>query len=553
MTQDADHALGAAQQWLAIDPDPDTRGQLEALLAAAQGGDEQAAAELHDCFAARLAFGTAGIRGALGPGPNRMNRVVVRQTAAGLASYLRANSGGSVVIGHDSRHRSSDFAHDVAAVLSQQGISALVLPRALPTPVLAFAIRWLGCAAGVMVTASHNPARDNGIKIYLGDGSQIVAPVDAQISAEIEHIASTSQPLPDDADSEWITLDEQVVDAYVERAVSLVSGSHHRGIRAVYTAMHGVGGALLERVFQGAGFPAVLPVAEQFLPDPDFPTVAFPNPEEPGAMDLALALAQATPVDLIIASDPDADRCAIGIPDAGEHGWRMLSGDEVGWLLGWWMLQRGARGTLAQSLVSGSMLESIANAAGVEYAQTLTGFKWISRVPDLAYGYEEALGYCVDPAYVRDKDGITAALLFAELAASVKATGQTMQGLLDQLAMEHGVYATAQVSVRLTSPALIATSMHELRQHPPRTVGGYAVVQVDDLQAPTDGLPPTDGLRFTLAHGARVIVRPSGTEPKVKCYLQVVEMVPDGDVGQARQAASSALTRIAAEARTWLG
>ncbi|MDP2289200.1 MAG: phospho-sugar mutase [Actinomycetota bacterium] len=553
MTHDLGRTLGAAQDWLDNDPDPQTQAELATLIATAQAGSHQALAALDNAFATRLSFGTAGIRGALGPGPNRMNRVVVRQTAAGLARYLRAHGGGSVVIGHDARHRSADFAHDLASVLTQSGLSVMVLPRALPTPVLAFAIRWLGCAAGVMVTASHNPPRDNGIKVYLGDGSQIVAPVDAEISAEIDREVELRHLAQDDPDAEWLTLDEQVVEAYIDTATALVADSHHRNVRAVYTAMHGVGGVLLERVFARAGFPPVIPVPEQFQPDADFPTVAFPNPEEPGAMDLALALAREQAVDLIIASDPDADRCAIGIPDTGDSAWRMLSGDEVGWLLGWWMLQRGARGTLAQSLVSGSMLEAIAKSAGVDYDQTLTGFKWISRVPNLAYGYEEALGYCVDPANVRDKDGITAALLFAEMAASIKAKGQTIQGLLDQLALEHGVYATSQVSVRVNDPAQITKSMQALRSNPPTSIGGFTVIGVDDLELPTDGLPPTDGLRFNLDDGGRVIVRPSGTEPKVKCYLQVVERVQGGDVRAAREAAGAALSRIAADARTWLG
>ncbi|HBJ73827.1 MAG TPA: phosphomannomutase [Actinobacteria bacterium] len=542
-----------ALAWLAMDPDPNTRSSLQTLIASARADDPDASRELDDCFATRLAFGTAGIRGAMGPGPNRMNRVVVRQTAAGLAEYLLAHGGGSAVIGHDARHQSAEFAHDVAAVLAQRGLSAMVLPRALPTPVLAFAIRWLGCAAGVMVTASHNPARDNGIKVYLGDGSQIVAPADAEISAAIDRVAESNDVSAVPSDAEWITLDEQVIDAYVDAATSLVSGSTERSIRAVYTAMHGVGGDLLARVFDRAGFPAVVAVREQQQPDPDFPTVAFPNPEESGAMDLALALAHSSEVDLIIASDPDADRCAIGIPDSAAAGWRMLSGDEVGWLLGWWMLQRGARGTFAQSLVSGSMLAAIAASASVKYRQTLTGFKWISRVPDLAFGYEEALGYCVDPAHVRDKDGITAALLFAEMAASAKAEGRTVQDLLDQLAVDHGVYATAQVSVRMANAGLIAKSMHELRQHPPTSVGGLAVERLDDLEQPIDGLPPTDGIRFILEGGGRVIVRPSGTEPKVKCYLQVIEAVHETDIAAARQAADASLARIATDARLWLG
>ncbi len=545
--------LARAQAWLAIDPDPASRTELAALIAAAKAGEADSLHELEDAFAGRLAFGTAGIRGVLGPGPNRMNRVVVQQTATGLARYLLSHGGGSVVIGHDSRHRSADFAHDLAGVLSQCGLSAMVLPRALPTPVLAFAIRWLGCAAGVMVTASHNPARDNGIKVYLGDGSQIVAPVDADISAEIDRAAAAQDAVTHTADDEWVTLDEQVVDAYIETAAALVSKSTARSVRAVYTAMHGVGGELFARVFERAGFPAVIPVEEQQEPDPDFPTVAFPNPEEPGAMDLALALAHTQHPDLIIANDPDADRCAIGIPDSSPQGWRILSGDEVGWLLGWWVLERGARGTVAQSLVSGSMLAAIAEKADVAYRQTLTGFKWISRVPDLAFGYEEALGYCVDPAHVRDKDGITAALLFAELTANLLAAGRTVQDLLDQLAHEHGVYATVQVSVRLANTELITKAMRELRQHPPTNVGGLAVQSVDDLNLPSDGLPPTDGLRFNLDRNSRVIVRPSGTEPKVKCYLQVVEQVVDGDINHARTVAEASLARIATDARKWLG
>lgn len=544
----AEH-IALAQAWLASDPDEHTRAQLQQLIDAAHAGEPAAAHELADAFCAQLAFGTAGIRGALGPGPNRMNRVVVRQTAAGLATWLQEHGGGSVVIGYDARHRSDDFAHDIAEVLTALGLSAMVLPRALPTPVLAFAIRWLGCAAGVMVTASHNPPQDNGMKVYLGDGSQIVAPVDAEISEAIaRHAAGLELPA---VDAEWVTLDDEVVQAYIETAAALVAGSHDRAIHAVYTPMHGVGGDILERVFQAAGFPGVIPVTQQMQPDADFPTVAFPNPEEPGAMDLALALAEGSDADLIIASDPDADRCAVGIPT--RSGWRMLSGDEVGWLLGWWVLQRGARGTLAQSLVSGSMLEAIARAADVPYAQTLTGFKWISRVPGLAYGYEEALGYCVDPAHVRDKDGVTAALLFAELAASMKAQGRTVQDALDDLAREHGVYATAQVSVRVQDLSLIAKAMAALRLSPPAQVAGRRVLAVDDLLLPADGLPPTDGLRFALEGGARVLVRPSGTEPKVKCYLQVIEPVRSGQVDAARERAGAALSAIAADVRKWLG
>ncbi|AZS85411.1 phospho-sugar mutase [Streptomyces griseoviridis] len=512
-----DELIARAQAWLDEDPDPDTRGELAALIKA---GDD---AELAERFAGTLQFGTAGLRGELGAGPMRMNRSVVIRAAAGLAAHLRAGGQGDglVVIGYDARHKSADFARDTAAVMTGAGLRAAVLPRPLPTPVLAFAIRHLGAVAGVEVTASHNPPRDNGYKVYLGDGSQIVPPADAEIAAEIDAVASLHDvPRPEDG---WEILDDSVLDAYLARTDAVLAAGSPRTARTVYTAMHGVGKDTLLAAFARAGFPAPVLVAEQAEPDPDFPTVAFPNPEEPGAMDLAFAQARETRPDLVIANDPDADRCAAAVADG--DGWRMLRGDEVGALLAAHLVRRGAVGTFAESIVSSSLLGRIAERAGLPYEETLTGFKWIARVEGLRYGYEEALGYCVDPEGVRDKDGITAALLLAELASELKEAGRTLLDLLDDLAVTHGLHATDQLSVRVADLSVISDAMRRLRERPPTALAGLAVTRAEDLSRGTGTLPPTDGLRYTL-DGARVIVRPSGTEPKLKCYLEVV--VPVG-------------------------
>jgi len=534
--------LASARAWLAQDPDPATAQELSALIASAEAGDLEASAELADAFDGTLQFGTAGLRGRLGPGSNRMNRVVVSRAAAGLAAYLVANGGTSVVVGYDARRNSDVFARDTARIMAGAGITAMVLPEALPTPVLAFAIRELGCAAGVMVTASHNPPDDNGYKVYLGDGSQIVPPADAEISACIAAVGSLADiPQSDD----YRTLDGSVLDSYVARAVSLLADGP-RDVSAVYTAMHGVGGQVFMRAVAGAGFAAPIAVAAQFAPDGRFPTVNFPNPEEPGAMDLSLADARAQSADVIIANDPDADRCAAGIRYGGDY--RMLTGDEVGALLGWWIAERGRRagtpasGVYAQSIVSGTLLERIAGDAGLGYATTLTGFKWISKVPGLRFGYEEALGYCCDPSAVKDKDGITASLLMLEMVAALKAEGRGPQDVLDDLARKFGLYATSQLSVRVSDLSLITDAMARLRADPPAALGGREVLRMDDLEQGADGLPPTDGLRFSLPD-ARVIIRPSGTEPKLKCYLQVV--VPVGsDIADARSLATSELAAL---------
>jgi phosphomannomutase len=537
--------LEAARAWLAEDPDPVTRAELAALI---EAGDT---AELTDRFNGTLQFGTAGLRGALGAGPNRMNRVVVTRAAAGLAAYLRATGASGpavpeeprneasrrVVIGYDARHNSDVFARDTAEVMSGAGFEPLLLPRPLPTPVLAFAIRDRGAAAGVMVTASHNPPQDNGYKVYLDDGSQIVPPADTEISARIAAVGALAD-VP--RGSAGTVLGEDLVDRYLAAAGSVI-GEGPRDLALVYTPLHGVGGAPVLDVLRAAGFPAPAVVGAQAAPDADFPTVAFPNPEEPGAMDLALALAAETDADLVVANDPDADRCAAAIPSAG--GWRMLRGDEVGALLGHALLARGVTGTYAASIVSSSLLGKLAAAAGQRYEETLTGFKWISRVEGLVYGYEEALGYCVDPGHVRDKDGVSALLLLCDLAAREKAAGRTLQDTLDDLARAHGLHATDQRSVRVTDLADIARAMDRLRATPPTILGGLAVEQADDLALGSPALPPTEGLRYHLAAGARVIVRPSGTEPKLKCYLEVVEPVT-GDIDAARAAATDRLAAI---------
>ncbi|MHB9759199.1 phospho-sugar mutase [Streptomyces sp. BYX5S] len=538
VTDSGSTPLDRAKTWLAEDPDPETREELAKLIEAT---DLDALAER---FSGTLQFGTAGLRGELGAGPMRMNRSVVIRAAAGLAAYLKAqgHTDGVVVIGYDARHKSADFARDTAAVMVGAGLRAALLPRPLPTPVLAFAIRHLGAVAGVEVTASHNPPRDNGYKVYLGDGSQIVPPADAEIAARIDAVASLHDvPRPE---SGWETLGDEVLTAYLARTDAVLAPGSARTARTVYTAMHGVGKDTLLAAFARAGFPEPVLVPEQAEPDPDFPTVAFPNPEEPGAMDLSFATARSLSEapDLIIANDPDADRCAVAVPDGGA--WRMLRGDEVGALLAAHLVRRGVTGVLAESIVSSSLLGRIAGAAGLPYEETLTGFKWIARVEGLRYGYEEALGYCVDPEGVRDKDGITAALLVTELASELKEQGRTLLDALDDLALAHGLHATDQLSVRVEDLSVIANAMRRLREAPPVELAGLAVSRADDLSEGEGGLPPTDGLRYVL-DGARVVVRPSGTEPKLKCYLEVVVPVADrASLGAARAEARDRLTAL---------
>jgi len=542
-----DLLLERARAWLADDPDEITRAELTQVIADVEGGADPA--DLADRFDGTLEFGTAGLRGAVGAGPNRMNRAVVTRAAAGLAAYLHEQgANGPVVVGYDARHRSDDFARDTAEVMTGAGFKVWVLPRPLPTPVLAFAIRELGCAAGVMVTASHNPPQDNGYKVYLGDGSQIVPPADAGIAAQIAAVGALAD-VP--RGTGGTVLGEHIVDRYLDIVAELAQDGP-RDLDLVYTPLHGVGGASVVQVLETAGFSTPRVVAQQEQPDPDFPTVPFPNPEEPGALDLAIALAKEHDVDLVVANDPDADRCAAAVPTG--HGWRMLRGDEVGVLLAHHLLARGRTGTWAASIVSSTMLGRMAAAAGQPYVETLTGFKWISRVEGLTFGYEEALGYCVDPEHVKDKDGLSALLLLCELAAETKAAGRTLVDVLDDLAVEHGLHATDQVSVRVADLSLIGQAMERLRATPPTSLGGLAVESVDDLSLGSAALPPTDGLRYHLADGARVIVRPSGTEPKLKCYLEVVVPVDDAaGVDAARISAASRLDAIGADTIAALG
>ncbi|MGN6407178.1 MAG: phospho-sugar mutase [Curtobacterium sp.] len=535
MKFDVDGVLAAARAWSVQDPDPETRSSLDAAIDTAATGDGPAVQDLAARFAGRLAFGTAGLRAELGYGPLRMNRVVVSQAAAGLARFLiDTGRRRSVVIGYDGRVNSDVFARDSAEVMRGLGLEVTLLPSALPTPVLAFAVRHLDVGAGVMVTASHNPPRDNGYKVYLGEGdegSQIVPPVDAEIAAAIDTVAAGSiVDLPRATD--YTVATAALVDAYVAATAATVP---HPGLaleaqpKVVYTAMHGVGWETARAVFDAAGFAVPETVPEQIEPDGAFPTVSFPNPEEPGAMDLSIARGVAVGADLVIANDPDADRLALAVP-GGDGSFRRLSGNEVGWLLGWRAAARasadGVQGTLAASIVSSPALARVAARHGLEYRDTLTGFKWVSRVPGLLFGYEEALGYLVDPEVVRDKDGISAALSLLSLASDLAAAGSSIAGQLDAFAAEFGAFASGPVATRVDDLSRIGSIMASLRSTPPTALGGLTVRSVTDYAGGVEGFPPSDILRYDLTGDARVIVRPSGTEPKVKVYIDTVAETP---------------------------
>ena len=548
--------LAAARAWAAVDPDAEMRAELEASIAAAEAGDAAALTEVTDAFTGRLQFGTAGLRGRIAAGPNRMNSVVVQQASAGLADFLvEREPHPSVVIGWDGRRGSEAFARVAAEVFAGRGVRAILLPRLLPTPVTAFAVRHLGVSAGVMVTASHNPPADNGYKVYLGgadEGSQIVPPVDGEISARIEAAAVT--PVADYPRGDVEVAGDGVWRAYVEATAAI--GQPDQGMpgatgpRVVYTAMHGVGLETVQAVLAEAGFPPVIPVPEQAHPDAAFPTVDFPNPEEPGALDLAMALATAEGAELIIANDPDADRLAVAVPDDAPHGWRMLTGNEVGLLLGW-DAARSARGqgVLAASIVSSPGLGVIAEAHGLEFVQTLTGFKWVSRVPGLVFGFEEALGYLVNPGTVRDKDGISALVRLLTLASELHERGSSLSEELLALAGEFGAFESGQVSVRVTDLARIPATMAALRAHPPTALAGSTVLAADDLALPEHGAIG-DILRFTLDDGSRVMVRPSGTEPKVKVYIDATST--DGPPAQRIRAARERVTALSEAVRPLL-
>jgi phosphomannomutase len=534
-----------ARAWLADDPDPAGRAEIQALLDGLPG----TADELRDRFAGPLTFGTAGLRGRLRAGPNGMNLAVVTRAAAGLVSWLKASGGhGPLVIGYDARHGSKSFAERTAVVATGAGLEAAVLPRPTPTPVLAHAVRSLPAMAGVMVTASHNPPQDNGYKVYLGEqlggrigaGAQIVPPADAEFEAAIRAVGALADiPLG----PRGYVLDEKIIDEYVHSA-SIVVPRHRRALSVAYTPLHGVGGQILARAFQQAGFGAVSVVPEQAEPDPDFPTVPFPNPEEKGAMDLLVALATKTGADIAIANDPDADRCAVAIPDAS--GWRALTGDQLGALLADRLIERGTAGTYATTIVSSTMLRALCAARGVPYNETLTGFKWIVRAAeDLAYGYEEALGYCVAPQVARDKDGITAALVIADLAATLKSEGRTIADRLDDLEVEFGIHRTDQLAARVDDLSRITEAMSRVRSSPPTELLGETVT-FEDL------LPDNDILRLT-TRNARVVIRPSGTEPKLKAYLEVVRPTTRESLAEARRAADEAMTTLRTETAAALG
>lgn len=505
-------------EWIHDDPDKATAQILSDLLA--QGN----LVELKKYFSGFLQFGTAGLRGPIGPGPSCMNRAVVGRTAAGLAQFMKDRGLSSIVIGRDARYGSEDFTKETAEIMSGAGMKVFVLPRPLPTPVLAFSINELGVDVGVMVTASHNPPQDNGYKVYLGgivDGinyraSQIVSPTDGFISHEISLITSLS---PHPRGSEWVTLDDAIVEKYVNQTSHLAMKPGD--LKIVYTALHGVGTETLQRVFRAAEFPEPILVKAQAQPDPAFPTVSFPNPEEPGAIDLALATAREMDADLVIANDPDADRCAAAVNDP-IRGWRMLRGDELGALLGEYIARNSKGGILANSIVSSSILQKIAQHYSMEFRQTLTGFKWLAKIEGLTFGYEEALGYCVDSHSVNDKDGISAAIVLAQLATDLKKEGRTLLDLLAEIWQRHGFHGTEQISIRVEDMAQVAHLLQGLRANPPSNIGGKQVLSVDDLMAPTDDLPATEGLRLWLEGDVRVIIRPSGTEAKVKCYIEVI-------------------------------
>jgi phosphomannomutase len=508
--------LGTARAWADADPHEGDRAEIEALI---EAGDVE---ELGRRFAGPLTFGTAGLRGPLRAGPAGMNAAVVTRAAAGLARYLSdsGSPGGGVVIGFDARRRSDEFARITAEVLTGAGFAVQVLPKALPTPVLSFAVRHLGCVAGVMVTASHNPPDDNGYKVYLGDGAQLVPPADREIEAAISAVGPARDVQLSD---EWQTLGHEVEADYVSAVVAALQPERiaSRGDLVVaYTAMHGVGAETTRAAFAAAGLAVPVSVPEQDAPDPAFPTVTFPNPEEPGAVDLLMALAARVGADVAIAEDPDADRCSVVC------GGRQLTGDEVGALLADWLLRRGVRGTYASSLVSGSLMHVIVGAADQPSAETPTGFKWIIRAGSagepLAFGYEEALGYAVTPSVARDKDGISAALAVALLAAELKTSGRTLLDRLDELAREHGLFVTGQLSVRVEDLTIISRAMERVRAAPPSALLGREVAFAD--LAVED--PPVDAVRL-LGDGVRVIVRPSGTEPKLKAYLETVVPVHD--------------------------
>lgn len=530
-----DNALIAeVEEWIALDPDPTTATMLRAWL---DQGNESA---LRKSFAGFLQFGTAGLRGPVGPGPSCMNRAVVGRTAAGIAAYMKKRCLTTVVIGRDARHGSEEFTQESAEIFTGAGIKVSILPRPLPTPVLAYAVNALKADVGVMVTASHNPPEDNGYKVYLGGtvdgvryrGSQIVPPADEEIADEIALIKS-HQP----RGNGWEILDDTVLNNYVNATASLIS--QPEDIKVVYSAMHGVGTETIQWVFKKAGFAQPILVTEQAAPDPDFPTVKFPNPEEPGAIDLSLEVARNHGADIVIANDPDADRCAAATYDP-QLGWRMLRGDEVGAILGYFiasrMPDRNRNKAFGNSIVSSSLLAKIAKKYEIEFHEVLTGFKWLAKIPNLSYGYEEALGYALDPDTVNDKDGVSAAIMLSKIVGELKREQTTIIEYLDEIWSTFGFHRTEQISIRVNDLADVNRVLNKLRADRPTQIAGLALTSFEDLNLPSGKLPATNGLRLYLDENVRIIIRPSGTEAKMKCYIEVVR--PSGTIEEKLKAES---------------
>ena len=535
----SDQLKNEVLDWIDNDPDAKTANQLTQWL------KEENKTELERCFAGFLQFGTAGLRGPMGPGPSCMNRAVVSRTATGILAFMKKNNLSSVVIGRDARHGSEQFAKDSAEIFAGGGIKTYVLPRELPTPVLAYAVNKIKADVGIMVTASHNPANDNGYKVYLGGvfdginyhGSQIISPIDTQISNLIE--VAEKQPARADR---YEIVNESVIDQYIVEVSKLATKPND--LKVIYTPLHGVGAETFIKVFEKSGFKAPIVVKEQVKPDPDFPTTAFPNPEEAGAIDMALAYAKEHNADLVIANDPDADRCAVAINDSA-LGWRMLRGDEVGALLGHYLISKSSTKDvrIANSLVSSSLLGKIANKHHLEFKETLTGFKWISKVENLLFGYEEALGYCVDAANVNDKDGISAAVVIVEMVAELKEKGFTINEYLEKIGQEYGFHLTDQISLRFSDLKQIDQLLNKVIDQPPAVLSGHTLVSKENLSQ--SKLMPTPGIRLKYENGIRVIIRPSGTEPKLKCYIEVVatsKNEAESLISQIKQALTKVLT-----------
>ena len=527
--------ISEVSAWANQDPESGYRDTSLQLLDRLRAEDESALVAAKELFGSRLAFGTAGIRGPMGGGPNGINRLVISQTTAGIARYVLEkfpsdNPGHQVVIGFDGRHHSETFARDTAEVLSGHGISATLLPRMLPTPVLAFSVRELGATAGVMITASHNPAEDNGYKVYFGgqdEGSQIIPPVDTEIEAHIQRVAHTEtwSTIPRSTDLVSV-IDGDIVERYLVATLSSLqlTAPMEPAPTVTYTAMHGVGGETFLAAMEKVGFPKPYVVEQQFHPDPDFPTVAFPNPEERGALDLSFEKARSVGADLIIAHDPDADRLAVALPDpSASAGYRPLTGNQVGAIFGWHIAQKvrssGETGTLANSLVSSPVLGKIAEHFGLDHEETLTGFKYVSRVKNLIFGFEEALGYLVTPDVVRDKDGISAGLLMVSLAHTLAGKGKTLWDYLHEIEETVGAFASGQVTLRLKPGVAGSTVTTSLRERKLSALGSRSVTGLDDFLEGVGNFPKEDILRYYLDDGTRVIARPSGTEPKVKVYI----------------------------------